>query len=296
MTDTCRAPLVTVGVPVRNCERYVAQAVESVLQQTHRNVEVIISDNRSTDRTVGVCEDVARTDDRVRLVSQPQNIGMIQNFKFVLEQAKGDYFMWLAADDTVNPCFIQQCLCGLHRGADFAIPSVTIIGANGECVSTDVMPYFRGANSPFEFASASIRGNNYVVYSLFRRVFLTHACPVLERDGNMSGYNEGRFVHYVCSEGNPVYVHQAVLGYRWHDTNASGVRPAYRQVLPHSRYILSSFLVFLGTKRFTASQRVLLACKLLISRAPILGRQCAAVFRQACRKIVFGHWMPMRKS
>lgn len=91
--------LVSIGVPVYNGEKYLRQALESLLSQSHSNIEVIISDNASTDATERICREVAAKDKRVSYIRQQSNNGPIGNFNFVLQQAQGEYFMWAAHDD-----------------------------------------------------------------------------------------------------------------------------------------------------------------------------------------------------
>lgn len=86
-------------MPVYNGEPYLREALRSLLQQTHRTIELILSDNASTDSTEAVCREIARQDSRVRYFRQDANIGAAANFEFVLRQARGALFMWAACDD-----------------------------------------------------------------------------------------------------------------------------------------------------------------------------------------------------
>ena len=92
-------PLVSIGVPVFNGEKGLAKALDSLLEQDYDKLEIIISDNASTDRTEALCLEYAEKDQRIRYVRQTENIGGVYNFKFVLDEAVGEYFMWAAHDD-----------------------------------------------------------------------------------------------------------------------------------------------------------------------------------------------------
>lgn len=96
-------PLVSVGMPVYNGAATIVEAIESILGQTYENIELIISDNASSDQTSEICSGYAQHDARVRYIRQETNIGAYQNFKFCLEQARGSYFMWASADDYRSP-------------------------------------------------------------------------------------------------------------------------------------------------------------------------------------------------
>lgn len=99
MTTMNNPPKVSIGMPVFNGEKYICEAIDSLLAQTFRDFELIISDNASTDATQAICEEYACRDLRIRYVRQPENRGAPANFQFVLDEAVGEYFMWAAADD-----------------------------------------------------------------------------------------------------------------------------------------------------------------------------------------------------
>lgn len=90
---------VSIGMPVYNGEAFIHEALDSLLTQTYPDFELIISDNASDDRTGTICKEYAAKDSRVRYVRQSKNLGALGNFKFVLDEAVGEYFMWAAADD-----------------------------------------------------------------------------------------------------------------------------------------------------------------------------------------------------
>lgn len=91
-------PVITIGMPVYNGAEGVKLAIDSILNQTFKNFELIISDNASTDETGEICKAYAAKDARIKYVCQRENIG-IANFKYVLMAARGEYFMWAAHDD-----------------------------------------------------------------------------------------------------------------------------------------------------------------------------------------------------
>jgi hypothetical protein len=102
-------PLVSIGLPVRNGERYLGEAVRSVLDQEYDRVELVISDNASDDGTEEICREFARSDTRVRYHRQSQNIGLVANFNAVLHLAKGTYFKWMGDDDWLTPTYVRVC-------------------------------------------------------------------------------------------------------------------------------------------------------------------------------------------
>lgn len=125
--------LVSIGMPVYNGEQYLALALESLLQQDYPHFEVIISDNASLDRTEEICRKFAQRDPRIRYIRQLQNQGMPWNFAHVVQEAKGEYFMWASHDDLFHHSYIGKCLEKLaaHPGAVFCCTEVNFIDAEG---------------------------------------------------------------------------------------------------------------------------------------------------------------------
>jgi glycosyltransferase involved in cell wall biosynthesis len=116
-------PLITVGIPTYNGSRKIENAVMSVLKQGYPNVEILISDNGSTDNTQEVCLELARKIPCVRYFRQPQNIGWVANFQFVLSHATGDFFMWLCDDDALEPGIVTKYVDFLQHNPDYSLVS-----------------------------------------------------------------------------------------------------------------------------------------------------------------------------
>lgn len=112
-------PKLSIGIPVFNGEKFVRKCLDSLLCQTFKNFEIIISDNDSTDLTVKICEEYKKKEKRITLVQQKSNIGIVSNFDFVLQHAKNEYFMWAAIDDIWHPEFIEKNLAFLEKNPNF---------------------------------------------------------------------------------------------------------------------------------------------------------------------------------
>ena len=117
-------PRVTVGVPVFNGELFVAETLNSLLKQTFSDLEIVISDNASTDRTQEICRAYAARDWRVRYYRNDVNRGAAWNHNRVFELARGEFFKWSAADDLCAPEFLTLCVAALDRDPA-AVMSIT---------------------------------------------------------------------------------------------------------------------------------------------------------------------------
>ena len=112
------APKVSIALPVYNGDRYLSQAIGSILAQTYRDFELIISDNASTDGTQGICREFERRDARIRYYRQPRNVGASPNFNVCYELASGEYFKWAAHDDFHEPEYLAECVKALDAHPD----------------------------------------------------------------------------------------------------------------------------------------------------------------------------------
>lgn len=99
---------VSIGLPVYNGEKFIHKCLDSLLEQTYDNFEIIISDNASTDNTKNICQEYSQKDKRIRYIRQEENIGLLPNFNFVLDHANSKFFMWMGVDDYILPNYIKK--------------------------------------------------------------------------------------------------------------------------------------------------------------------------------------------
>ncbi|WP_143815427.1 glycosyltransferase family 2 protein [Longibacter salinarum] len=105
-----RLPHVSIGLPVFNGGAFIESAIESVLNQTFDDFELIISDNASTDDTESICRRYSRQNARIIYIRNDQNTGAASNFNQTLWRAKGKYFKWIAHDDVIEPTYLERCV------------------------------------------------------------------------------------------------------------------------------------------------------------------------------------------
>src|SRR5262249_47081143 len=108
------APLVSIGVPVYNGEAFIERALDALCAQDYEHLEIIVSDNASTDNTPKICRAAAERDDRVLYLSTDVNRGAARNFARRVHVAQGPYFKWAAADDLCRPEFVATCVAVLE--------------------------------------------------------------------------------------------------------------------------------------------------------------------------------------
>jgi glycosyltransferase involved in cell wall biosynthesis len=111
--------LVSIGLPTFNRPNTLERTLRSIINQTYTNLEIIVSDNCSTDPGVEVVMSKYIYDKRIRYIRQISNIGAILNFNFVLEHSKGEYFMRLGNDDWLEPNYVESCLSYLLENPEY---------------------------------------------------------------------------------------------------------------------------------------------------------------------------------
>ena len=114
-------PLVSIGLPTRNRAHLLKEALESLLGQTYRNIEYIVSDNASTDGTAELLHDYAARDPRIRYIRQDTDINGMENHEFVLRKAQGEYFMWASDDDWWHPRFVETLVDVLEKNPSYGV-------------------------------------------------------------------------------------------------------------------------------------------------------------------------------
>jgi glycosyltransferase involved in cell wall biosynthesis len=103
-----KKPKLAIGLVVYNGEKYLSKALNSLLNQTFEDFQIIISDNASTDKTSTLCQEISKKDNRIKYIRHQKNMGATKNFIFTLQKAETEYFMWAAADDYWEPQFIEK--------------------------------------------------------------------------------------------------------------------------------------------------------------------------------------------
>lgn len=107
------SPRVTFAMPVYNGEPYISQTIESLLSQSFKDFELLITDNASTDETQRICEEFAASDSRVRYVRNEQNLGAAGNYNRGFELSRGEFLKWCAHDDLLSADYLEKTVAAL---------------------------------------------------------------------------------------------------------------------------------------------------------------------------------------
>jgi glycosyltransferase involved in cell wall biosynthesis len=161
-------PLVTVGLPVYNAERYVAHAIDCLLAQSFGDFVVQISDNASTDATGEICRKYVGRDPRVRYHRNPANIGMAGNYNLTFSMARSKYFRWATADDYCAPDMLADAVAAMEADPSISLCYPRAIFVDGEGRETgrweDSLHLMQ--DDPVERFEAAVRGLGRVHHHL----------------------------------------------------------------------------------------------------------------------------------
>lgn len=156
-------PLVSVVTPVYNGGKFIAECVESVLSQSHRNLEYVVLDNASTDDTPKILADYASRDARIRIQRNPETLYFLDNWNRSLEliSPESRYCRVLHADDTMYP----DALASTVAVAESA-PSVAIVGGlrlRGEHIECSGLPTSQSVFSGQDVVRSFLKGEYYAL-------------------------------------------------------------------------------------------------------------------------------------
>lgn len=223
------SPLVTIGVPVYNGQRYVAETLASLLAQDHDEIEIVIADNASADATLERCREVAGGDRRVRYLTADSNRGAAWNYNRLVDAANGPLFKWAAADDVCRPSFVSTCARALEDGGAgtvIAFPRSELIDAEGAS---------QGPVDDTHMAVGSPRPHARIGQLLQNRfewhpVFGVMRTDVVRRTGLIGPYvlSDVVFLTEMALRGRFVQVPETLFLRRYHAERPLIARPGFR--------------------------------------------------------------------
>lgn len=206
--------LVSIIMPVYNAEKYIGQAIESVLNQTYRNIELLLIDDVPTDSTMEV---VSRyCDDRIRIFHNSENRGIAYSRNVGLENARGDYIAILDDDDLATPKRIEMQVEFLENNPDidFVGGKYQAIDENGVIISRENMAYHNPLYIKAFFLFQDIYSNGEVT---FRKATIDKYN--IRYDENQYGMEDFKFWIQCSKVGRFYTIDEVFLYHREHQAN-----------------------------------------------------------------------------
>ena len=207
-------PLVSVVIPVYNQERYVAEAVDSVLRQTYKDVELVVVDDGSTDRTPEILKGYG---DRLRYIRQ-ENAGAASALNRGIEASRGELVGWLSSDDVYEQAKVERqvALFAARPQVSLVYTDFNVIDGSGRVTRTVRSPYYADRR---EFIRRLILGNFVNGSSVIARKSALLATGLF--DPTMTYHADANMWLRLLKHSDFGHVPDVLLNYRWHAGNAS---------------------------------------------------------------------------
>jgi len=273
MSNICpsNGSLISIGMPVFNDKAFLSKSLDSILSQTHSNIELIISDDSSSDGSADICKKYALKDKRIAYIRQKQNIGISRNMMFLVSEAKGDFFMWAGNDDLWDKQFIEKLLHKLivNTKAIVAFCPYTYIDENDNIINKNkiVIEEFGGSTSYIRLKKMIKKNTDGFGYGLFRRKMMVNIeFPVWWGVNKNVAYNNiYPTLAFYLSKGEYEFVNERVLWYNRLKVKSNHVTlHPDNYIKSHGAFILRRFnLIFISIKNiYKGSQNFFLSIRL----------------------------------
>ena len=251
--------LVSIGLPVYNRPTLLEVALQSLSNQSYKNYEIIISDDYSNGHDVkNVVNKYMKIDSRIRYYRQNINLGAQLNHKFVLNKARGKYFLWASEDDEWAPLFIEKCISIIALNGSAMTARSTYYNGNEEKVRIDP-PKLRKDNNAY---------NNFLQYLFTMDVDLFHG---LHTTHSISWYKNYKVFDYneICLVMSQILNHNYSIINEDHFTKFKDInkrKPSCRKKYNYINYpfFYHSSLLIINSNNLNEKEKINLLIRLAV--------------------------------
>jgi len=168
-------PKISLGLPVYNESEFLDETMLSLLKQTYENIEIIAIDNGSDDDSYEKLEKYSRSDKRIKIFKNDENIGLSNNFNLIFKKSTGRYFAWIGAHDRYNRNFVEELLNKITSSKN-----ISLVFSNVSNIDKNSQIIIHKKNTGFQLLNKSsllrllklpwiIRGSGDIVMGMFDR-------------------------------------------------------------------------------------------------------------------------------
>jgi glycosyltransferase involved in cell wall biosynthesis len=216
-------PLVSVIIPCHNYGKYLGEAIDSVLNQTYKNLEIIIINDGSTDDTDSVAKKYEKDYPTVRYVSQ-KNLGIVKTRNTGISQAKGDYMIQLDADDWLDKDYIEKTLQAAQSSkADIIYTDYKKFGDETE---TSDFP---------DFSLEQLKNRNYIHISCLVKAASIKKFKFDEKLDKLSHEDWELFLNMCLNDNKAKKCPGTFLHYRIHNSGRNNLQESDRQMSNYAK-------------------------------------------------------------
>jgi glycosyltransferase involved in cell wall biosynthesis len=217
MRSSPQMPLVSVALCTYNGSQFLAEQLTSVIEQTYRNVEIIIVDDCSTDESVEISKRFAARDSRIRVVRNSKNLGFKANFEFAMTLCSGDFIAPCDQDDIWEPEKIARLVEVIgQRGLSYCDSALVDAQGTPTGVRMSSIVHMATTDDPVPFAFGNCVSGHAM---LFRRELLQLALPIPEEF-----FHDWWIAAVAAARGGIAFHRESLVLYRQHGSNVTDVR------------------------------------------------------------------------
>jgi len=243
MSTTQNQLLISVLIPAYNHEKYIGKAIESVLQQTYQNLEIIISDDCSTDRSMEIINEYAAKDKRIVVLNNKTNKGICANFNQLFDRATGEFVAFFSGDDIMLPGKLEKQLSIL-----LADPQAAVVHHNAWVIdeNNNRRHLHKGTNlplfNPLDWALKVDWFHIKKIASLLPTTCLARSDYYLKARYNQSLRYKHELLFTIedyCQQPDAkwYYIEEPLSMYRMHEENFTN-NPNYRKFIAEEGFIM----------------------------------------------------------
>lgn len=208
-------PKTSVLVPVYNGEHHLAECLDSILAQDFTDVEILLSDDGSTDRSLDIIKDFAARYSRIRWWKNPRNVGLTENSNVCLKEARGQYIKFVHQDDKLlSPSAIQKMVTALDEN-----PGVSLVGSRPHLTGTDSRPTFfsrqSGCFNGRRMIVTCLEHNNNLIGQPTLTLFRRHQA-LRGFDAQFTGLMDYEMWCHLLEQGDYLYLAEPLATWRVH--------------------------------------------------------------------------------
>lgn len=199
-----KSPLVTVGVLSYNRDYHLSKSLDSIINQSYKNLEIIISDDASIDKSINICKKYEGKDKRIKVFIQKKNLSLVKNSNFVLKKAHGKYFMWASNDDIWHKDFVKILVGMLEENKKSVLAMSNMILTNAKVRQYSNLN-FRAHENRFEMLKKYLFFPSLLVWGIIRTKTLRKTGGFHEDSRPLYGGSDNLTVWKVILKGEFVF-------------------------------------------------------------------------------------------
>ncbi len=262
-------PLVSIIVPIYNCEKYIEKNLLSLIQQTYQEIEIILVNDGSTDGSEKKCKEYSKKDKRIRYYYQ-KNSGVSSARNYGIKRSKGEYIVFVDADDSLKPDFVEVMIKKItSKDYDMVGCKMVRVNEKGETL------YQFDSYEPKEYSSKSAMQSfflNKLPIGVWAKIFKKEFIKDIQFDCHLSN-NEDKLFLFECLKKGKQYSLIDYVGYLYLNNENSASNIIKLKTIEDMLYVAGKINDFAMEKYPKYANIPMVLCELEICRSLIVSKK-----------------------